>query len=200
MLVNLLEPIGFDLLEAEDGQPGFEKTLLYLPDLVITDIAMPVMNGLEMVKQLRAHSETRSIPIIASSASVFNFDRQQSREAGCTDFLPKPVQAEELLNQLQQWLELSWIYETEAAIAPQAASPELPPQMPLPAIEVLKTIQMAARIGDIRAVEQAARAIDREYPVFAQAILQFAQAFDDKAILNFLNPYLANSSAQEVKL
>ncbi len=74
---------------------------------------MPVLNGLEMIKQIRALDKIKTIPIIASSASVFETDKHQSLETGADDFLPKPVQIYELLKKVQQQLQIEWIYQLE---------------------------------------------------------------------------------------
>jgi CheY-like chemotaxis protein len=66
---------------------------------------------LEMTRCLRQWDEFKDTPIIASSAFVFHYDRQQSQEVGCNDFLPKPVQVAELLEMLQRYLNLVWIEE-----------------------------------------------------------------------------------------
>jgi signal transduction histidine kinase/ActR/RegA family two-component response regulator len=106
---DLLTPLGFQMLEAKDGQDGLSQAKEHHPDLIITDLAMPLMDGLEMTRCLRQWDEFGDTPIIASSAFVFNYDRQQSQDAGCNDFLPKPVQASELLEILQRYLSLEWI-------------------------------------------------------------------------------------------
>jgi signal transduction histidine kinase/CheY-like chemotaxis protein len=111
VVLDLLKPLGFNLVEAEEGQDGLSKAKEHQLDLIITDLAMPVMDGLEMTRSLREWDEFKDIPIIASSAFVFNYDRQQSQEAGCDDFLPKPVQATELFDLLQRHLNLIWLYE-----------------------------------------------------------------------------------------
>ncbi len=69
VLLNLLEPLGFRVIEAEHGQAGLERIQQYCPDLVITDLSMPVMDGFEMLKQIRNHEAWRSLKVIVSSAS-----------------------------------------------------------------------------------------------------------------------------------
>lgn len=195
VLVNLLEPLGFEVLEASDGEKGIEQAIAFSPHLIITDLAMPVMDGLEMVRQLRSLPQFQDIPIVASSASVFKFDRQQSQEAGCTDFLPKPIQSEELLGQLSDYLHLTWIYKpgSEPIIA---ASPNLvEPQNTwvVPQAKELLALYTAARMGDIRAIEQEAQHIQQLHPhyqAFAAKILQFAQEMNEQAILKLIKPYV----------
>lgn len=96
MIVNLLEPLAFEVIEANNGQEGLEKITSDRPDAIICDLAMPVMDGWEMLKQLRQSETLRDAIVIVSSASVFEIDRQKSLDAGSNDFLAKPVQADEL--------------------------------------------------------------------------------------------------------
>jgi signal transduction histidine kinase/CheY-like chemotaxis protein len=109
VISDLLKPLGFQILEAKDGQEGLSQAKDHHLDLIITDLAMPLMDGLEMTRCLRQWDDFKDKPIIASSAFVFQYDRQQSQEAGCNDFLPKPVQATELLERLQRYLNLVWL-------------------------------------------------------------------------------------------
>ncbi|WP_026098903.1 response regulator [Kamptonema formosum] len=98
---------------AGSGREGLEPEAEFHPPLIIIDLVMPEMDGFEMVPQLRSLPAFKHVPVIASSASVFNFNSQRSRPAGCSDFLPKPVQAAELFEPLQKYLQLEWIYEAE---------------------------------------------------------------------------------------
>lgn len=194
VIINLLEPLGFELLEAVNGQEGYEAAIAAQPDLVLTDLVMPILGGLEMTQMLRALPEFQNTTIIASSASVFNFDRQQSQQAGCNDFLPKPVQSDELMDQIRQHLNLEWIYELEntsgQADNTVAKSSDA---MVAPPAEQLEALYAAARIGDIDSVEQEANRlmqINGQYHSFAQQLLQFVQAIDDEAILNFVKQHI----------
>jgi signal transduction histidine kinase/CheY-like chemotaxis protein len=109
VLMNLLKPVGFQVIEASDGQEGLFKAKSEQPDVILTDLAMPVMDGIEMTRQLRQVGE--EMPIIASSALVFEYDQRQSQEAGCDDFLAKPIQEEELFELLGRHLKMVWRYD-----------------------------------------------------------------------------------------
>lgn len=197
VLINLLEPLGFNFIEAEDGQAGLQKHQSELPDLIITDIAMPVMDGLAFVRQLRQQKEGAAVPVIVSSASVFNFDRQQSHEAGANDFLPKPVQAEELFAQIQQQLQLTWQYDKSAKLEVQVEEAIAPPtELVIPPSGKLQGLYTAARIGDIRGIEKEAHSLqqlDPGYRAFLQPILKLAETFDNRAILKLLKPHMSAS-------
>ena len=112
VIVKLLEPLGFKVVEAVDGQEGLEKALQLVPDLIITDLAMPVMDGYELLHQLRSSTKLNNVLAIVSSASVLVIDQYKSIEAGGNDFLSKPVQFEELLQKLKKHLKLEWKYFT----------------------------------------------------------------------------------------
>ncbi|HEY9614236.1 response regulator [Allocoleopsis sp.] len=195
VIVNMLEPIGFEVIEAGNGQEGLEKAHEYQVDVIITDLAMPVMDGLEMSQRLRESEELKDIIIIASSASVFSFDRQQSRQAGCNDFIPKPVQSEELLNQLQHYLGLKWIYEAQEEWANQTQETAIPmSEMVIPPRQELTALHKAARSGyilDIKAEANRLKQVDSQYAAFADKIIELAEAFEDEAIVKWVTPYLS---------
>lgn len=110
LIVDLLEPIGFKVIEASNGETGLAQVNIYSPDLIITDLMMPIMTGFQFIKHLRESYEFKNIPIIASSASQFGTELYKSIDAGATAFLSKPVDAEMLIKQLEEYLQLKWIY------------------------------------------------------------------------------------------
>jgi CheY-like chemotaxis protein len=119
--VAFLEPLGFGVTEAENGKVALNdlrsRLPNQLPDLVITDLAMPVMDGFEMLKQVRQDPLLCHLKILVSSASVTQLDRQTSIEAGGDDFLVKPVLMANLLESLQRHLGVVWRYESEDVAA-----------------------------------------------------------------------------------
>ncbi|MGI8501818.1 MAG: ATP-binding protein [Hassallia sp.] len=196
VIVNLLEPIGFEMIEANNGQEGLDKAQESQPDLIITDLSMPVMNGFEMTQGLRNLAEFKNALIIASSASVFSFDRQKSREAGCNDFLAKPVQAIELFEQLQLYLGLEWIYETQdnsELVAETKNTFSKVDEMVIPPSQELTDLYQAAKGGYVlRITEEANRIkqLDSKYTAFANSILKLADEFDDEAIATLIKPFI----------
>jgi signal transduction histidine kinase/DNA-binding NarL/FixJ family response regulator len=192
VIVNLLEPLGFELMQAENGQEGLDKAIAWNPDLIVTDLVMPIMGGLEMVQKVRSLPQLQHIAIIASSASVFNFNRQQSYEAGCNDFLPKPLQSEDLLNQIHRYLGVSWVYAIDNILSETIEENEPVPVssvLVIPPMEELKALFVAAHIGDVRGVEKEAlrlRQLDAQYVHFTEKLLHFANEFDEQGILKFL--------------
>ncbi|NEQ84414.1 MAG: response regulator [Moorea sp. SIO2I5] len=111
VIVNFLQPLGFEFLEASNGVEGLQKATEFNPDLIITDLVMPVMDGFEMMRRIRSSEQLKHILVIATSASVYELEQQQSQDIGWTDILCKPVNVEELLDKLKQHLQLEWVYE-----------------------------------------------------------------------------------------
>ena len=111
VLVKLLQEIGFNIIEAGDGQEALNLTANYKPNLIITDLVMPVMDGFEMIRQFRRSPDFQNIIIIVTSASAFTKDATESIETGGNDFLPKPIRFDNLLTKIEKHLALEWIYE-----------------------------------------------------------------------------------------
>ncbi|ODH00786.1 two-component system response regulator [Nostoc sp. KVJ20] len=148
MLTSLLQEIGCRTLEASDGKNGLQMATEHNPDVILLDLAMPNMDGFELMVHLQGNPQTRSIPIIVSSASVFEENRQRSLEAGATAFLPKPLQVDELLNRLRSLLGVEWMYGKSSS---QQSS--LKAEWVLPSQDVLQQLYHLAMMGDISAIE-----------------------------------------------
>ena len=97
-MINLLQPIGFEILEANDGQEGLRIALAYLPDLIVTDLVMPLMDGFELMRYLRQSSQLKDVVILASSASIFESDQYKSYNAGANAFYPNRYKLNNFLN------------------------------------------------------------------------------------------------------
>ena len=103
MLSRRLRRKGFDLISAEDGITGIELARSEKPDLILTDISLPVMDGLQATRQLKADTNTDAIPIIALTAHAMSGDREKCLAAGCDDYATKPVEFPELLSKINNW-------------------------------------------------------------------------------------------------
>ncbi|MGF1497093.1 MAG: ATP-binding protein, partial [Elainellaceae cyanobacterium] len=198
VVVGLLESLDFRLVEAADGVEGLAQAREHHPDLIIADLVMPVMDGFEMTRQLRQLKDFQATPIIASSASVFEFDRQQSQLAGYDDFLPKPIDVEDLLHKLRQYLNLTWIGQNAPDPSPTDREPELGTgAIALPEADELRDLYEAAQIGHIERIIQEAnriRALDSRWIPFANRVLALAEEFDDVAILQLVEPQFTSSA------
>jgi two-component system cell cycle response regulator DivK len=104
LLVQLLED-DYDLVQAVDGAEGVKKTEQEKPDLILMDLGMPVMDGWEATRKIKAQPELRHIPVIAVTSHAMVGDEIQAREAGCDDYIAKPVDENELMEKIKKLLQ-----------------------------------------------------------------------------------------------
>lgn len=104
MLSRRLERKGFQVLIAVDGGTGVETAISERPDLILMDMSLPVLDGWEATRQLKAMLETQAIPIIALTAHAMAGDREKCLEAGCNDYDTKPVEFARLMGKIQALL------------------------------------------------------------------------------------------------
>jgi len=91
---------GFEVVSAADGTEGFERAKADRPDVVLSDIMMPRMDGLQLVTQLKSHASTRALPVILLSAKAQNAEVQQGLDAGADDYVTKPFDPLELIDRV----------------------------------------------------------------------------------------------------
>ncbi|MBW4465526.1 MAG: response regulator [Pegethrix bostrychoides GSE-TBD4-15B] len=196
VIVNLLTPLGFIVFEAEHGRDGLQKVEEIHPHLIITDITMPLLDGYEMLTILRQIVQFKDLPVIVSSASVFESDRQKSLNAGAKGFLPKPVQVEKLLELLQELLRIEWVYERKSVDKSERSGSLDQSQMneviPPPAAELF-TLYDLSRKGLISGVFKEVERIEQlnaDYRGFTEQVRKFAKNFQIKQLREFLGQYV----------
>ena len=104
MLSRRLERKGYRVLLAVDGAGGVEMAGSHAPDLVLMDMSLPVLDGWEATRQLKAAPATRGIPVIALTAHAMSGDRERALEAGCDDYDTKPIELPRLLGKIEALL------------------------------------------------------------------------------------------------
>ncbi|MEH1792237.1 ATP-binding protein [Nostoc sp.] len=195
VIVNLLEPVGFTVVEASNGQEAWAQSLTHKPDTIVTDLVMPILDGFEFISRLRQSGQFKEIPVIASSASVFAVDQHKSIDVGADAFLPKPVEAETLLEMLRQFLQLEWIFDVklEAIAKTSTGSFEEQTEMIYPAQEVLQELLELAQDGDIQNILEIVEQLsvsDERLNTFVQKIIQLASNFQLKRLESFIEEYI----------
>jgi len=101
VLKSRLARAGFTVLIAGDGAQGLAMAAAERPDLIVMDLSLPVLDGWEATKQIKAQPETRHIPVIALSAHAMSGDREKALAAGCDDFDTKPVEMARFLEKIR---------------------------------------------------------------------------------------------------
>lgn len=97
MLSRRLRRRGFDVLSARDGESGIVKAREVIPDLILMDLVLPIMDGWEATRRLKSMPDTKAIPVIAVSSHAMSGDREQALAAGCDDYHTKPIDFERLV-------------------------------------------------------------------------------------------------------
>ncbi|MBE8966617.1 response regulator [Nostocales cyanobacterium LEGE 12452] len=191
VIVNLLEPVGFTVVEASQGQEGWEKALAHKPDLIITDLVMPILNGFELIERLRKSEQFKEIAVIASSASVFAVDQYKSIDVGANAFLPKPVEAETLLEMLRQFLQLEWVFDVKVEEIKKINTDTLDRQneMIYPGQGVLQDLLELTQEGDIQKILELTEELsksDENLSIFVKHLVQLASNFQLKRLETFI--------------
>lgn len=188
MLVSLLDPLGFDLDTARNGLEALKLAAEYLPDLVLMDLVMPEMDGLETVLRMRNDPKLSALKIIGASATITESANRDAFANACDDFIEKPISIDSLLEKMGILLGIQWdIAETES-IGPKSSAVMLkraePVIAPLP--HELDELYVLAKLGDMQKIEQWAVDLaekDNKYAGFAGTLRDLAAGFRTKAIL-----------------
>jgi two-component system cell cycle response regulator DivK len=101
---DLLTTTDFEVTEAENGEEALAAVARQRPDLILMDIQLPVMDGYEATRRIKADPALREIPIIAVTSYALSGDEEKARAAGCDDFVPKPYSPRQLLAKIRKYL------------------------------------------------------------------------------------------------
>ena len=188
---DMLVPLGFEIIEARDGAQALEMTRVFAPHLILMDIVMDGMDGIEAIRRLRADPATRGLPIVVVSASVSDGDQDECLAVGADAFLPKPLDLHQLLARIGQLLQLKWEYESvepETVAAPSAVPPA----------ESIETLHQLAVMGDMRGIQEHADALlgsNAGYRAFCTQLRELAAAYQTRAVLAFIARYQRDEQA-----
>lgn len=172
LMREILEPLGFLLEEAKSGVDCLYKVRIYQPDLILLDLSMPDMDGLEVARRLRKNGYC--LPIVVLTANAYPSDRVNAINAGCNDFLAKPLQVSDLLYKFKLHLCLTWIYQHDNLDAPLKKHHQHPP------LWIFDALTAYIRIGDLMGFNQYLTELSRnspEYQDFAQRLLLLSSEF-----------------------
>jgi signal transduction histidine kinase/CheY-like chemotaxis protein len=188
LLLKLLTPLGFEVKEAENGQEAINLWANWQPHLIFMDMRMPVLDGYEATKQIKATMKGQATVIIALTASAFEDECSVVLSAGCDDFLRKPFQEPVLLKKIGEHLGLRYLYtETSQPSTPQrtANSYELSAEslMVMP-VEWRQQLQQAATEADEDLILQLLEQIPAQHTVMANALMNLVDEFLFEQIIN----------------
>ncbi len=189
LLKDLLEPLGFEVQTAWNGWDAVQLALEQPPDLVLLDLVMPEMDGVETARKMRQHTELDGIRIVGVSATVTDSERKKAFTAACDGFLGKPVQIAELLPTIGRLLQIEWdvalpdVCETDETV--NFGENAVPPP------EMLKILRQTVERGEFWKLEcqLGELAKDAAYGAFCQQIQKLAMYYDDDGIVAYLDQF-----------
>ncbi|MDX1520772.1 MAG: ATP-binding protein [Anaerolineae bacterium] len=203
VLVNILEPLGFEIIEATDGQHSIAQAQVIQPDLIIMDLGLPDQSSAEATRAIRQLPVFQARPplIFASSANAYA-ETQKDREGLFDDFLVKPIDLNRLLTLLAKHLALEWVYADPApaqSAVPSSApdSPEKESPLVPPPLAELKILFDLALKGHLRGIQKRAAQLERtdqKLKPFARQVQQLAKNFDEKQIRTLIKQYMPEES------
>ena len=201
-LIDALKKTNIKIVEAEDGQKAFDLAKKIVPDLIITDIRMPVLDGFDLLNKLKSDDTLKHIPVIAYSASVMKAQRDRIRESEFTGLLIKPVQVTELYLELMNYLP----YKSTNSHGPEQSVPEINSAKEisdLPGLihsldtqfkDVWMTFGIRQPIGEVREFgNQMVRSGKKHNAAiitgYGEELVSAADSFNIEAILNLIRKY-----------
>lgn len=180
VLISILVSLDFEIIEACDGQEALEKIAGFKPDLILTDLVMPVMNGFELIHAIRQNKAFQYLKVVSVSASSTLQPDKLYDEHGFDAVLDKPVQIDNLLKILQDQLQLTWIYESQ--LYDDIENIEL---NKIPDPTELTLLYELSQDGDFVSLNKRLEQL-HQYPLFVKKIQGLAKTYSDKEICQFI--------------
>ncbi|MEM6402446.1 MAG: ATP-binding protein [Cyanobacteria bacterium P01_D01_bin.116] len=187
LFINLLSYLGFELIEAENGLDGLEKAIKYQPDLIISDIKMPIMDGWQMLEEVHKIDKLQNTLFMFCSALASDIEKKKALKAGAIHFLNKPVKSKELYRVLAKQLKFTWLYDENKKLLEAKASKKN--QIIIPPVSELKMLIEFAKKGKIKGIQKELDIIsksDKKYQDFVNELDSFVKCFNIKKIREFL--------------
>jgi len=195
MLADLLESIGFDVLNAQSGAEAIEMLDLKEPALILLDYLMPLMDGLETLKRIKESKKLQQIKTIGISAAITEQDNQQEFLTLCDGFLQKPIEEDLLFENIKNMLGLTWQVEKPIVNINEEIDSEDENSFRLPPDNITTEIINNAKMGAFSKIEEMIKQLEEtgEYDVFCKKIGAYASNFDDDRIIELINQNKQNS-------
>ena len=191
LLVKLLEPLGFEVCEAVDGQEAIEKWERWGPHLIWMDMRMPVMDGYEATRQIKATAKGQTTVVVALTASAFDEDREMIFSAGCDDVVRKPFRKDEIFDKLAKHLGVRFIYGEDinqpiTAPSGEAQGVLFPADLAALPPGWLVRLQQATIKADLDQIMTLIDQIRKQNEILADALADLAYNFEYKKILTLI--------------
>ena len=187
LLMKLLSPFGFELREAENGAEAMTICDAWKPRLIWMDMRMPVMDGYEATKRIKATTAGQTTAVIAVTASMLEEERAVTLSVGCDDFLRKPFREQEIFDLITKHLGARFVYEDDAPQADATTNPaELPALLAQLPDDLREQLRDAAECCDIALLDRLILDIRAYQPTAADMLMEKARNFQYELIINAL--------------
>ncbi len=184
LVTRLLALAGFEVREAADGVQAFDVWRQWQPDLVLMDMRMPVLDGLEATRRIKAEARGRAAKVIALTASSFDEERESVLAAGCDDYLRKPFDDDALLETVARHVGATLRHEDDTDVT-EPERQTAGTRVPAPLREQMRSALVRL---DVAAIEEALMEIESADPAFARALRPFVRSFDYSKAATLIGP------------
>jgi PAS domain S-box-containing protein len=192
LLAQLLAPVGFEIRLATNGTEAVREFEDWRPHLVLMDFRMPVMDGHEAIRRIRAIPGGREVKIIAVTASAMDDNRQELMEVGADDFIGKPFREAELFQKIHAHVGVEYVYAEHPAAAAREGGAELTPESlagwPPDLIDPMREAVVTADLDQLLAMIQG---VEARHPRVARGLRRLAEAFQYQKLLDLFSPGVA---------
>jgi CheY-like chemotaxis protein len=187
LLAQLLAPIGFEIRLATNGEEAVKVFEQWRPDLILMDFRMPVMDGREAIRRIRAMAAGKNTKIIAVTASAMDENRQQLMEIGADDFISKPFREAELFEKIRAHLKVEYVYAEGSAAAIAEEAVELTSEALVDLSQsIVERMRQAVITADLDQLLATIQEVEEGDPRIARGLRRLAEGFQYEKLLNLL--------------
>ncbi|HUR53917.1 MAG TPA: PAS domain S-box protein, partial [Gemmataceae bacterium] len=189
LLAQLLAPVGFEIRLATNGAEAVREFDQWRPHLVLMDFRMPVMDGQEAIRQIRAMPGGREVKIIAVTASAMDDNRQELMEVGADDFIGKPFRETELFQKIHAHVGVEYVFADDpAAAAPEEAAELTPESLAGWPQDLIRPMREAVVTADLDQLLSKIQEVEARDPRIARALRRLAEGFQYQRLLDLFGP------------
>ena len=186
-VVKLLRPFGFEMKEACDGQEAYALWRTWQPHLIWMDMRMPIMDGYEATRLIKATAQGKRTVIIAMTANSSMEDQPNILAAGCDDVVYKPFQDVQLFDILARHLSVEYLYDLSQADPPRFQDEELPGELAKLPDDLLESLKYFVTITDMRHTADLIDKVREQNAMLAETLTYFTEQFEYPRIAEFIN-------------
>ncbi len=188
VITSALLPLGFNVITAQNGEQAIREYIKHKPQLILMDLVMPKMNGLEAIRAIRKTNTGTQVKIIGVTASLVQQKERLEFVSLCNTVLHKPIVLNEMFNVIRELLNIEWIYD-DVISHTNIENFEQNGELLLPDLSITSTLLEMAETGDFLEINNIADNLvktDSQYIPFSNKVKEFAAAYNSERLINYL--------------